>query len=64
MKLELTAAEQEFLLEVLHGRHGELREQVYHSTVSTFHDQLTHQKTLLKQIIEKVEAASRTGQNV
>ena len=55
MALELTDAEREFLLEILRDRLGTLREQVYHSTTSTFTDELKQREESLRGIIQKIE---------
>jgi hypothetical protein len=57
MTLELTAAEREFLLEILKDRLGSLKEQVHHSRTSTFTDQLKEKEVVLVGMIAKAEAA-------
>ena len=54
--LELTDDEQEFLLEILRSRLGELRQEVHHSMVSTFTDRLKERAGLLRGVIERLEA--------
>ena len=61
MTLELTADEQDFLLEILRDRLGSLREQVHHSMTSKFTDHLKAKEALLKGLIAKVEAAGDSG---
>lgn len=61
MKLELTAAECGLILHVLQNRLGELRQEVCHSTVSKFKDQLKESEELLKSAIHKLETGSCAG---
>ena len=56
MNLELTSIERDILLETLNERLGELREQVYHATTSTFKDELKERERTLKRLIAKCEA--------
>lgn len=58
MNLEVTEAERELLLNVLRERLGELREQVYHSTTSTFTQQLKKTEADIIDMIGKLEAAA------
>ena len=62
MNLELTPEEHELLLEVLHGRMGELRQEIYHATVSTFKDELKEREALLQGLIQNLEAGATTSQ--
>ena len=55
MTLELTEAERELALNVLKNRMGDLRQEIRHSTVSTFTTQLKAMQDLLAGIIEKLE---------
>lgn len=59
MNLELTDDERTLLLDVLDGRLGELREEVHHSQVSGFTDELKRREQSLKVLIGKVESASQ-----
>jgi hypothetical protein len=54
MNLELTPEEKELLLEVLPGRMSELRQEVRHSRVSSFTEQLKQKEAVLRSIIEKL----------
>ncbi len=56
MSLQLTQQERELLIEVLEGRHGDLRQQIHHSTVSKFTDELKQTEVLIKSLIEKISA--------
>jgi hypothetical protein len=56
MNLELTDAERQLLLDVLQDRLGTLREQIYHSTTSTFTDELKHTKETMEGVLKKLEA--------
>jgi hypothetical protein len=58
MKLELTKAELDLTIDVLQNRMGELRQEIYHTTVSHFKDQLKEMEVLLQGIIDKLESAS------
>lgn len=55
MTVQLNPAETELLLEILSSRLGSMKEQIYHSTTSTFTDQLKERKAVLLGLIEKVE---------
>jgi hypothetical protein len=57
MRVELTDAERVFLLEMMQDRLGTLREQIHHATISTFNEQLRATETLLRGLIDKVDAA-------
>ena len=57
MSLQLSAAERELLLELLTGRIGELRQEVHHSKVSTFRDQLKETEAMMKGLVAKLESA-------
>jgi hypothetical protein len=59
MNLELTDEDRTLLLEVLDGRLGELREEIHHSQVSGFTDELKRKEQSLKTLIGKVERASQ-----
>lgn len=56
MQLELTDEERDFLQEILRDRMGTLREQVYHTTTSTFKQQLKERESLLQSMIDKLDA--------
>ena len=58
MTLTLSDAEQEFLVEILQDRLGTLREQVYHSTTSTFTEALKDRERLLKGIIDRLQQSA------
>lgn len=64
MKLEMTEAEHELILYVLQNRLGELRQEIHHSTVSTFTDQLKETEILLKCVISKLETAELKQRSV
>lgn len=55
MNLELTDAERVLVLDVLEDRMGELREEIHHSQVSTFTDELKQREGTLRAIIKKLE---------
>ncbi len=57
MNLELTDAERVLVLDVLEGRMGELREEIHHSQVSTFTDELKRREGTLRSIIERLDVA-------
>jgi len=57
MNLELTDAERILLEEVLQGRLAELREEVRHSRVSSFRDELKEREELLRGLLDRVAAA-------
>lgn len=57
MNLELTDAERVLVLDVLEGRLGELREEIHHSQVSRFTDELKQREKTLRAIIQKLEVA-------
>ena len=59
--LNLTHAEQILLLDVVRERLGEVREQVHHSTTSTFTDGLKDTEAMLRRIIGKLEHASESA---
>lgn len=59
MNLELTDEERTLLLEVLDGRLGELREEVHHSRVSSFTEELKKREETLRAVIGKVEGAGQ-----
>jgi len=46
-------------LEVLDGRLGELREEIHHSQVSGFTDELKRKEESLKALIGNIEAAGQ-----
>ena len=56
MSLHLTRQERELLIDVLEGRHGDLRQQIHHSSVSKFTDELKETETVIKSLIEKLNA--------
>jgi len=58
MTLNLNEPEQEFLLEILQDRLGSLREQVYHSTTSTFTETLKDREKLLKGLIDRLQTSA------
>ncbi len=55
--LQLSAEERNLLVEVLSSRIGELRQEIHHSTVSTFTDQLKQTEILMKGLLAKVQSA-------
>ncbi len=59
MNLELKEEERTLLLEVLDGRLGELREEVHHSRVFRFTDELKKKEETLRALIDRVEVAGR-----
>jgi hypothetical protein len=61
MSLQLTQDERELLADVLNDRLGELRQEIHHSTVSKFTDELKRREVLLKVLIAKVEAEIAAG---
>ena len=58
MNLELTDVEREFVLTLLRERLGELKEEVRHSRVRSFTDQLKANEDCVRGLIERLEAAS------
>lgn len=52
--IELTDEEARAMLELLDARLGELSEEIYHSTVSTFKDELKHRRQTLETLRNKV----------
>ena len=48
LPLQLSTNERAILLQLLKSRIGELRQEIHHSTVSTFTDQLKDTEVLLK----------------
>ena len=57
LELQLSEAERAILKEMLTGRIGELRQEVHHSKVSTFREELKQTEELIKSLLAKVEAA-------
>lgn len=57
MNLELTDAERVLILDVLEDRTGELREEIHHSQLSNFTDELKQREESLRTIIEKLKDA-------
>jgi hypothetical protein len=58
MNLELTTAERDLLLETLHERLGEIREQIHHSMTSGFTDQLKQAEQTARDLLAKLEATA------
>lgn len=58
MQLEITNDECDELVRVLKERLGELREEVYHADVSTYHDQLKEREARMKALLAKLEGAA------
>jgi hypothetical protein len=56
MQLELTEADRELLVEILQGRLGELREEVYHATISTYKDELKTKEVALAGLLQSLGA--------
>ncbi len=54
--IELTDEEARALLELVDARLGEMSEEIYHSTVSTFKEELKHRKETLEAVREKLAA--------
>jgi len=57
MNLELTDAERVLVLNVLEDRMGELREEIHHSQVSNFTDELKQREEMLRAIMQKLKVA-------
>ncbi len=57
MNLELTDAERVLVLDVLEDRMGELREEIHHSQVSRFTDELKKREGTLRTIMQKLDVA-------
>lgn len=57
VRLELTDEEGTLLLEELKERLGTLREEIYHSDTYEFTEELKRKQTVLRSLIEKVEAS-------
>jgi hypothetical protein len=55
-ELTLNGTERELLVDILTDRLGTLREEVYHSTVSSFKDQLKEREVVLRGILERLGA--------
>jgi len=56
MQLELSERERDLLVEVLRGRLGELREEVYHATVSSYKDELKDVEARMIGLLERLGA--------
>ncbi|MEX0937189.1 MAG: hypothetical protein WDZ59_04960 [Pirellulales bacterium] len=53
--IELTTRERELLRDVVRDRIGSLREQIHHTTVSHFHDDLKDTEAVLRSVVDKLE---------
>ncbi len=60
--LQLSTAERDLLIELLTNRIGELRQEVHHSMVSTFTDQLQQTEVLMKGLLAKIESVGREAE--
>ncbi len=60
MNLELTPVEQQMVFELLKSRLGELKQEIHHSRISTFTDQLKERARLMSQLMDKLDPAKRT----
>ncbi len=58
MTLEVTDVERQYLLEVLHERLGELRQEEHHSRVPVFTDELKSYEHCVRDLIHKLEATA------
>ena len=56
--IELTGEEAQALLELLEDRLGEMSEEIYHSTVSSFKEELKHRRAPWEALRDKVAAAA------
>ena len=63
MTVQLSQAERELLLDILTNRIGDLRQEIHHSTVSTFTDQLKQTEVLMKELLAKIESAGREAES-
>jgi hypothetical protein len=59
MSLRLTEEERDVLVDVLTSRLGELRQEIHHSTVSTYTKHLKKTEVVLKGLIGKAQAYSK-----
>ena len=58
MNIDLSDSERKLLLELLHARWGEFKEEIHHARVSDFKDELKTRQESLKGLIDKLEAAN------
>lgn len=58
MQLTLTEAERDLLIEILRSRMGELREEIYHTTVSGYRDMLKAKEATLLGLLALLDAES------
>jgi hypothetical protein len=56
MQLELSGVGRELLVEILQGRLGELREEIYSATVSTYKDQLKAVEVRMNDLLARLGA--------
>ncbi|MFZ0492782.1 MAG: hypothetical protein WAM81_06230 [Acidimicrobiia bacterium] len=56
MQLELSGVERELLVEILQGRFGQLREEIYSATVSTYKDQLKAVEVRINDLLVRLGA--------
>jgi hypothetical protein len=52
--LSLSSSERELLVDILSDRLGTLREEVYHSSISTYKDALKAREVVLRGIIDRL----------
>jgi hypothetical protein len=55
LSLTLDDTEREILLDILINRLGELREQVTKAELAAFRDELSHEESTLRRLIDKVQ---------
>jgi hypothetical protein len=58
MSIDLTEAERELVVGILHERLGEFRAEVRHARVSEYRETLKGREQMLRDVIEKFEAKS------
>jgi len=55
MTLEVTDVERQYLLELLHERLGELRQEEHHSRVPSYTDEIKSREHCVRDLIQKLE---------
>jgi hypothetical protein len=63
LALQLSPAERAMLQEMLTIRIGELRQEVHHSKVTAYREQLKQTEELVKGLLAKVEAAGSEAES-
>ncbi len=60
MTIDLTPEERDMLLDILRDRLGTLREEIHHSMVSTFTDELKQREKALRSLVLRLEPETAT----